>query len=119
MGGRPARRSSSPGLRRPRPSGKDASWPSRAHGSRGVGTRTWWAPAPPETQRQHLALACVEGLAADVAARGRTATWSRSRGNRASLLLAWTAGFRLVREYVHATTGSVTVSSTSNLSATP
>ncbi|MFD6025245.1 GNAT family N-acetyltransferase [Streptomyces griseoluteus] len=59
----------------------------------------------PGERRIHLALACVAGLTADIAARGRTATWSCPRENRASRLLAWTAGFRLLREYVHHTTG--------------
>ncbi|KOG33762.1 MULTISPECIES: GNAT family N-acetyltransferase [Streptomyces] len=71
----------------------------------------------PGERRRHLALACVTGLTADVAARGRTATWSCSRENRASRLLAWTAGFRLHREYVHHTTGPATVSGTSKLLA--
>ncbi|MER8236582.1 GNAT family N-acetyltransferase [Streptomyces sp. NPDC094049] len=77
------------------------------------------ATAPGE-RRQHLGLACVEGLTADVAARGHTATWSCSRENRASRLLGWSAGFRLVREYVHHSTGPFTataVSGTSNLPA--
>ncbi|MEU4063096.1 GNAT family N-acetyltransferase [Streptomyces wedmorensis] len=71
----------------------------------------------PAERRQHLALACLAGLTADITSRGRTATWSCSRENRASRLLAWTAGFRLVREYVHHTTGPVTVSGTSNMRA--
>ncbi|MFD8015214.1 GNAT family N-acetyltransferase [Streptomyces sp. NPDC058955] len=69
----------------------------------------------PGERRRHLALACVAGLTADIADRGRTATWSCSRENRASRLLAWTAGFRLLREYVHHTTGPVSVSGTSKL----
>ncbi|MEV7279322.1 GNAT family N-acetyltransferase [Streptomyces sp. NPDC093111] len=69
----------------------------------------------PGERRQHLALACVAGLSGDIAARGRTATWSCSRENRASRLLAWTAGFRLLREYVHHTTGPAAVSGTSIL----
>ncbi|MFB7280490.1 GNAT family N-acetyltransferase [Streptomyces hydrogenans] len=71
----------------------------------------------PTERRQHLALACLAGLTADIAGRGRTATWSCSRENRASRLLAWTAGFRLHREYVHHTTGPVIVSGTSILRA--
>ncbi|MFJ6353221.1 GNAT family N-acetyltransferase [Streptomyces sp. NPDC054835] len=71
----------------------------------------------PSERRQHLALACVQGLTADITARGRTATWSCSRDNRASRLLAWTAGFRLVREYVHHTTGPIAVSNPSILRA--
>ncbi|QES49370.1 GNAT family N-acetyltransferase [Streptomyces venezuelae] len=59
----------------------------------------------PDHRRRHLALACVAGLTGDIAARGRTASWCCSRDNRASRLLAWTAGFRLVREYVHHVTG--------------
>ncbi|MER5889132.1 GNAT family N-acetyltransferase [Streptomyces sp. NPDC001941] len=56
-------------------------------------------------RRRHLAAACVAGLSADVTARGRSATWSCSRDDRASRLLAWTSGFRLVSEYTHHTTG--------------
>ncbi|XIE81071.1 GNAT family N-acetyltransferase [Streptomyces sp. SBR177] len=67
----------------------------------------------PGERRQHLALACVQGLTDDITARGRVATWSCSRDDRASRLLAWTAGFRLVREYVHHTTGPVAVRSPS------
>jgi RimJ/RimL family protein N-acetyltransferase len=60
----------------------------------------------PEHRREHLALACVTALCTDIAARGHTASWSCSRDNRPSRLLAWTAGFRLEREYVHYVTGS-------------
>ncbi|MFD0268253.1 GNAT family N-acetyltransferase [Streptomyces sp. NPDC127106] len=66
----------------------------------------------PDRRRERLALACVTGLTADVAARGRTASWCCSRDNRASRLLAWTAGFRLVREYVHHVTGRPSVRGT-------
>ncbi|MFD5327319.1 GNAT family N-acetyltransferase [Streptomyces sp. NPDC127092] len=69
----------------------------------------------PSERRQPLALACVQGLTDDISARGRIATWSCSRDNRASRLLAWTAGFRLIREYVHHTTGPVPVSNASIL----
>ncbi|MFD7447022.1 GNAT family N-acetyltransferase [Streptomyces sp. NPDC059909] len=61
----------------------------------------------PEERRQHLALACVAQLTEDVAARGRTASWSCSRDNRPSRLLAWSAGFRLAHEYVHYAAGRV------------
>ncbi|MFD0369835.1 hypothetical protein [Streptomyces sp. NPDC127114] len=44
-----------------------------------------------------------------LAARGRAATWSCSPDDRAGRLLAWTSGFRLVREYVHHTTGPMAV----------
>ncbi|MEU2238309.1 GNAT family N-acetyltransferase [Streptomyces sp. NPDC018338] len=64
------------------------------------------ATAPGE-RRQHLALACVAGLTADVAARGHRASWCCSRDNRPSRLLAWSAGFRLTREYVHHVAGPV------------
>ncbi|GAA3145914.1 GNAT family N-acetyltransferase [Streptomyces rectiviolaceus] len=60
----------------------------------------------PERRRERLALACVTALCGDIAARGRTASWSCGRDNRPSRLLAWTAGFRLQREYVHYATGS-------------
>lgn len=60
----------------------------------------------PEHRREHLALACVAALCTDIAARGHTASWSCSRDNRPGRLLAWTAGFRLEREYVHYVTGS-------------
>ncbi|ARX81866.1 MULTISPECIES: GNAT family N-acetyltransferase [Streptomyces] len=59
----------------------------------------------PEHRRKGLALACVAALTADVSARGRTASWSCARDNRPSRLLAWTAGFRLHREYTHYVTG--------------
>ncbi|WP_369372677.1 GNAT family N-acetyltransferase [Streptomyces sp. cg36] len=60
----------------------------------------------PDHRRRHLALSCVLALGADAAARGRTASWTCSRYNRASRLLAWHAGFRLEREYVHYATGA-------------
>ncbi|MEU1146357.1 GNAT family N-acetyltransferase [Streptomyces sp. NPDC005863] len=60
----------------------------------------------PERRRERLALACVTALCADIAARGRTASWSCGRDNRPSRLLAWTAGFRLQREYVQYVTGT-------------
>jgi hypothetical protein len=60
----------------------------------------------PDHRRRQLALACVAGLTADIASRGRIASWSCSRDNRPSRLLAWTAGFRLEYEYVHYTTGA-------------
>ncbi|MFD9409849.1 GNAT family N-acetyltransferase [Streptomyces sp. NPDC059989] len=59
----------------------------------------------PDRRRECLALACVAGLTADVQARGHIASWCCSRDNRAGRLLAWTAGFRLTREYVHHATG--------------
>ncbi|MEU9716851.1 GNAT family N-acetyltransferase [Streptomyces sp. NPDC047976] len=59
----------------------------------------------PDRRRERLALACVAHLTADVRARGHTASWCCSRDNRPSRLLAWTAGFRLTREYVHHSTG--------------
>ncbi|WP_053801987.1 GNAT family N-acetyltransferase [Streptomyces rimosus] len=55
----------------------------------------------PEHRRQRLALACVTALCQDIAARGHTPSWTCSRDNRPSRLLAWTAGFRLEHEYVH------------------
>ncbi|MBM7170365.1 GNAT family N-acetyltransferase [Streptomyces sp. G44] len=60
----------------------------------------------PERRREHLALTCVTSLCADIAARGRTASWSCGRDNRPSRLLAWNAGFRLHREYVRYATGT-------------
>lgn len=60
----------------------------------------------PDHRRQQLALSCVVALCADIEARGRTASWTCSRYNRPSRLLAWTAGFRLEREYVHHATGT-------------
>ncbi|WP_405982394.1 GNAT family N-acetyltransferase [Streptomyces sp. NBC_00158] len=63
------------------------------------------ALADPGHRRQHLALACVTALCRDIAARGRTPSWTCSRDNRPSRLLAWSAGFRLAREYVHYATG--------------
>jgi GNAT superfamily N-acetyltransferase len=55
----------------------------------------------PDHRRHRLALACVRALTADITARGHTPSWNCSTLPRASRLLAWTAGFRLVREYVH------------------
>lgn len=55
----------------------------------------------PNHRRHRLGLACVTALCADITARGRVPSWNCSVLNRASHLLAWTAGFRLAREYVH------------------
>lgn len=63
------------------------------------------ALADPGHRRQHLALDWVTALCHDIASRGRTASWTCSRDNRPSRLLAWSAGFRLTREYVHYATG--------------
>ncbi|WP_346427565.1 GNAT family N-acetyltransferase [Streptomyces sp. AcE210] len=60
----------------------------------------------PDHRRHRLALACVTALVPDITARGHTPSWNCSVLNRASRLLAWTAGFRLVREYVHYAVGS-------------
>ena len=60
----------------------------------------------PEARRQGLALACVAGLCADIAARGRTPGWTCSRDNLASRRPAWRSGFRLVHEHVHHMTGA-------------
>ncbi|MFD5512449.1 GNAT family N-acetyltransferase [Streptomyces sp. NPDC127051] len=57
--------------------------------------------ADPGHRRRHLGLACVSALCEDIAARGRTPTWSCARDNRPNRLLAWRAGFRLEHEYVH------------------
>ncbi|MFE3905994.1 GNAT family N-acetyltransferase [Streptomyces sp. NPDC059153] len=62
----------------------------------------------PDRRREHLAHACVTGLCADIVARGHSAILSCSRDDRAGRLLAWTAGFRLQREYVHYATGRPT-----------
>ncbi|MFG2492353.1 GNAT family N-acetyltransferase [Streptomyces caniferus] len=59
----------------------------------------------PGHRRRRLALACVTALCRDVATRGHTPSWTCSRDHRPSRLLAWTAGFRLEREYVHHLTG--------------
>ncbi|MGW7490667.1 GNAT family N-acetyltransferase [Streptomyces sp. NPDC054786] len=59
----------------------------------------------PEHRRQRLALACVTALCQDIATRGHTPSWTCSRDNRPSRLLAWTAGFRLEHEYVQHLTG--------------
>ncbi|MFD6887447.1 GNAT family N-acetyltransferase [Streptomyces sp. NPDC059957] len=91
-----------------------------AHGLRTPGARHAGPPGPqhhsqyedvaaladPGHRRQHLTLACVTALCQDIAARGRTPSWTCSRDNRPSRLLAWLAGFRLTREYVHYGTGS-------------
>ncbi|MGW2582258.1 GNAT family N-acetyltransferase [Streptomyces virginiae] len=63
------------------------------------------ALADPGHRRQRLALACVTALCEDIAVRGRIPSWTCSRDNRPSRLLAWSAGFRLTREYVHYATG--------------
>ncbi|MFE3179369.1 GNAT family N-acetyltransferase [Streptomyces violascens] len=63
----------------------------------------------PDQRRRQLALGCVVALSRDIAARGRATSWTCSRHNRASRALAWTAGFRLVREYVHYATGAPVV----------
>ncbi|MEV0322519.1 GNAT family N-acetyltransferase [Streptomyces sp. NPDC050658] len=60
----------------------------------------------PDHRRHRLALACVTALCADITARGHTPSWNCATLNRASRLLAWTAGFRLVREYVQYAVGS-------------
>ncbi|KOV60319.1 acetyltransferase [Streptomyces sp. MMG1121] len=60
----------------------------------------------PDRRRHHLALACVTALCRDITARGHRPGWNCSLHNRASRLLAWHAGFRLVREYVHYAAGS-------------
>ncbi|MFF1359809.1 GNAT family N-acetyltransferase [Streptomyces sp. NPDC058297] len=60
----------------------------------------------PDHRRHRLALACVTALVPDITGRGHTPSWNCSVLNRASRLLAWTAGFRLVREYVHYAVGS-------------
>ncbi|MYW62627.1 GNAT family N-acetyltransferase [Streptomyces sp. SID8379] len=60
----------------------------------------------PDHRRHRLALACVSALCDDITARGHTPSWNCSTLNRASRLLAWTAGFRLVHEYVHYASGS-------------
>ncbi|MFF3975459.1 GNAT family N-acetyltransferase [Streptomyces sp. NPDC001828] len=60
----------------------------------------------PGRRHQRLAPHCVLALSRDIATRGREASWTCSRHDRASRLLAWTAGFRLVRECVHYATGA-------------
>ncbi|MFD8985098.1 GNAT family N-acetyltransferase [Streptomyces sp. NPDC059564] len=65
--------------------------------------------AAPGHRTQQPALACVSALCQDIAARGRTPSWSCSRHDRPSRLLAWQAGFRLRREYTHYSTGRVRV----------
>ncbi|MGW7088456.1 GNAT family N-acetyltransferase [Streptomyces sp. NPDC054871] len=73
----------------------------------------------PERRRERLALACVTALCGDIAARGRTASWTCARDNRPSRLLAWTAGFRLHREYVHHATGNPAVRPASKAARVP
>ncbi|WP_392895457.1 GNAT family N-acetyltransferase [Streptomyces sp. LN699] len=63
----------------------------------------------PDRRSERLALACVSELTADVRVRGRTASWCCSHDDRTGRLLAWTAGFRLTREYVHHFTGRARV----------
>ncbi|BCM64858.1 MULTISPECIES: hypothetical protein [Streptomyces] len=50
--------------------------------------------------------AAVTALCQDITSHGHTPGWNCSVHNRASRLLAWTAEFRLVREYVHYAVGS-------------
>ncbi|MFE3883794.1 GNAT family N-acetyltransferase [Streptomyces lydicus] len=72
------------------------------HGTRYEDLACFTAPGH---RRQRLALACVTALCRDVATRGHLPSWTCSRDHRPSRLLAWTAGFRLAREYVHHLTG--------------
>ncbi|MCM2423039.1 GNAT family N-acetyltransferase [Streptomyces sp. RKAG293] len=67
------------------------------------------AATAPDHRGQGLALACVTGLCADISARGHEPSWTCSRDNRPSRRLAWAAGFRLVREYVHHVAGAPAV----------
>ncbi|SDM51824.1 hypothetical protein SAMN04487981_101796 [Streptomyces sp. cf386] len=60
----------------------------------------------PDHRRHRLGLACVTALRADIVGRGRVPSWNCSVLNRSSRLLARTAGFRLVREYVHYAVGA-------------
>ncbi|MFF3152009.1 GNAT family N-acetyltransferase [Streptomyces sp. NPDC057910] len=60
----------------------------------------------PGRRHQRLAPHCVLALSRDITARGRGVSWTCSRHDRPSRLLAWTAGFRLVREYVHYASGA-------------
>ncbi|MCX5206189.1 GNAT family N-acetyltransferase [Streptomyces sp. NBC_00237] len=60
----------------------------------------------PDYRRHRLALACVTAVCADIRTRGRTPAWNCSTLNKPSRLLAWSAGFRLVHEYVHYATGA-------------
>jgi hypothetical protein len=73
---------------------------------RGTGHEDVAVYTVPDRRRLRLGLACVTALCADVVARGHTPAWNCSLHNRASRLLAWHAGFRLVREYVHHAVGS-------------
>lgn len=59
----------------------------------------------PEERRRGLALACVAGLCADVAGRGRTASWTCSLDEVVGRRLAWRSGFRLAHKYLHYATG--------------
>ncbi|MGW1881421.1 GNAT family N-acetyltransferase [Streptomyces sp. NPDC001970] len=59
----------------------------------------------PGNRRRHLGLACVTALCEDIASRGHRPSWTCSRDNRPSRLLAWSAGFRLEYEYVHYAAG--------------
>ncbi|MFI1252892.1 GNAT family N-acetyltransferase [Streptomyces netropsis] len=63
------------------------------------------ATVPAERGRGY-ASACVRGLCADIAVRGRIPSWTCSRHNEPSRRLAARAGFRLVREYVHYAVGA-------------
>lgn len=71
----------------------------------------------PDHLRQQLGLVCATALCANIAARGRTASWSCSRGDCPSRLPAWTAGFRLERAYVHHAVGRPAHSTTETVAA--
>ncbi|MGH4035765.1 GNAT family N-acetyltransferase [Actinomycetota bacterium Odt1-20B] len=73
---------------------------------RGAGHEDVAVFTAPEHRRHRLALACVNALTEDIARRGHVASWDCSTLNRPSRLLAWHAGFRLVREYVRYAAGS-------------
>ncbi|MFI5567310.1 GNAT family N-acetyltransferase [Streptomyces sp. NPDC051740] len=59
-----------------------------------------------DRRRHRIAPARVNARCEDIVARNRTPSWNRSVPNRASRLLAWYAGFRLVDKYVHYAVGS-------------
>ncbi|TJZ57547.1 GNAT family N-acetyltransferase [Streptomyces piniterrae] len=94
--------------------GSGHGWAAFAHGRvlapactyfRGSGFEDVACVTAPEYRRRRLAPACVTALCKDIAARGHTPSWTCSRDDRPSRLLAWTAGFRLEHEYVHHFTG--------------
>ncbi|MFI9610470.1 GNAT family N-acetyltransferase [Streptomyces sp. NPDC052023] len=98
-----------------RPLGPEASWITDTWGGppglacthfRGARYGAVAVYTVPENRRHRLTLACITALCGDITAGGHLPSWNCSLHNRPGRLLAWNAGFRLVREYVHYADGS-------------